>query len=105
MVVSRDMAHGLTIHVTVRNSGARPGREVVQVYLEPADGSEPPNLVGFSTVEAGPIEAVIAAVTVPARALATWTGEGRAARTGGHRLPVGRSSADIRLTAAVPRPS
>lgn len=105
VVVSGDMARGLTVHVTVRNSGDRPGREVVQVYLEPADGSEPPRLVGFSAVEAGPSEAVVATISVPARTLATWTGEGWAARTGGHRLRVGRSSADVRLTAAVPRSS
>lgn len=105
VVVSGHMARGLTVHVTVRNSGDRPGREVVQVYLEPADGSEPPRLVGFSAVEAGPSEAVVATISVPARTLATWTGEGWAARTGGHRLRVGRSSADVRLTAAVPRSS
>lgn len=61
-----------THHPRHRPQLRRPaGAGCVQVYLEPADGSEPPRLVGFSTVEAGPIEAVIAAVTVPARALAT----------------------------------
>lgn len=105
LVASGDMARGLIVHVTVRNSGDRPGREVVQAYLEPVDDSEPPRLVGFSAVEARPSEAVVATISVPARTLATWTGEGWAARTGGHRLRVGRSAADVRLTTAVPRPS
>ncbi|MFD8863623.1 beta-glucosidase [Streptomyces sp. NPDC059590] len=102
ITVTGDMARGLSLEVIIRNSGDRPGREVVQAYLEPADGGEPQRLVGFATVEAGPGEAVVATVTVPARTLATWTDGGWAARSGGHRLRVGRSSADVRLTAAVP---
>ncbi|MPY56208.1 beta-glucosidase family protein [Streptomyces spongiae] len=104
-VVTGDMERGLTIRVTVRNSGERAGREVVQAYLEPADGSEPPRLIGFAPIDAGPSEAVIATVAVPPRALAVRSGEGWVPRPGAHILRVGRSVSDIRLTAAVPRPA
>lgn len=104
-VVTGDMERGLTVRVTIRNIGERSGREVVQVYLDPDDGDEPQRLVGFAAVEAGASESVIATITVPAHALTVWTPAGWAPRSGPHRLRVGRSAADLRLTAAVPRSS
>ncbi|MFG2960983.1 beta-glucosidase [Streptomyces sp. NPDC048291] len=104
-VLTGDLARGLTVRVTVRNAGGRAGREVVQAYLEPADGSEPRRLVGFATVEAGSGEAVVATLRVSARTLAAWADGGWVARSEAHWLSVGRSSADIRLTAAVTRAS
>ncbi|MFD5625896.1 glycoside hydrolase family 3 C-terminal domain-containing protein [Streptomyces sp. NPDC127072] len=69
-----------TVHVRVRNTGPRTGREVVQVYLARAGGEvEYPHrwLAGYTAVHAGPGETVTAAVRVPARALRHWsTGDG-----------------------------
>ncbi|MBK3572677.1 glycoside hydrolase family 3 C-terminal domain-containing protein [Streptomyces sp. MBT65] len=103
LVITGDMERGLTVRVTIRNAGERRGREVVQAYLDPV-GDEPRRLVGFAAVEASASASVIATITVPAQALTVWTPVGRTARSGPHRLRVGRSAADLRLTAAVPRP-
>ncbi|MET0816689.1 MAG: glycoside hydrolase family 3 C-terminal domain-containing protein, partial [Solirubrobacteraceae bacterium] len=66
-------------HVTVRlrNSGARRGREVVQVYAsKPGSAVERPKrwLAGFAIVEADPGEEVAVDVTIAPRALAHWDG-------------------------------
>ena len=66
-------------HVTVRlrNTGARRGREVVQVYASRPDSAveRPPRwLAGFEIVEAGPGEEVAVDVTIAPRALAHWDG-------------------------------
>ncbi|MFC8672069.1 beta-glucosidase [Streptomyces griseorubiginosus] len=102
--VTGDIERGLSIRVTVRNTGGRAGREVVQAYLDPA-GDEPQRLIGFTAVEAGASEVVIATITVPAETLTVWGTAGWVPRTGPHRIRVGRSAADLRLTAAAPRPS
>lgn len=98
--------------VTLRNTGTRPGRETVQIYLAPAPGAasgtpERPArwLAGFASVEAGPGESV--EVTVPLRARAyeiwdesenTWT-----AVRGAYEIQAGRSLTDRRLSATVRR--
>lgn len=105
LVVTGDMERGLTVRVTLRNTGERSGREVVQAYLDPVDGDHPRRLVGFAAVEASASESVIATITVPAKALSLWTPAGWAARSGPHQLRVGRSAAVLPLTAAVPRSS
>lgn len=97
---------GLNLTVEVTNSGPRPGREVVQVYLEPPqDGSDRPVrlLAGFATVEAEPDARVTAEVRVPARVFRIWDSEASAWRTppGRYRLHVGRSSRDPHLRAEV----
>ncbi|CAM5645657.1 glycosyl hydrolase [Streptomyces pilosus] len=104
LVILGDTTRGLTAHVTVRNTGTRTGREVVQAYLEAAAGG-PRRLVGFSSAEAGAGEAAVVTVTMPPRSLAAWTDEGWVPLSGPYRLQVGRSAADIRLTGHIPRVS
>ena len=63
--------------VTLTNAGGRRGREVVQVYVAPADDSaERPErwLAGFASVEAHPGETVTVRVPLPARAFQIWDG-------------------------------
>ena len=92
--------------VTVRNSGARAGREVVQVYLEgPDDDPSRPLrvLAAFSTVRAEPGELAEARLTVPARSFARFD-EGLCEwvwRPGTYTLHAGRSSRDLRLSTRV----
>lgn len=65
----------VTVAVTLRNTGARRGREVVQLYAERGRSSvERPArwLVGFASVEADPGEEVSVALTVAARAFEHW---------------------------------
>ncbi|MFS8197565.1 glycoside hydrolase family 3 C-terminal domain-containing protein [Streptomyces sp. CWNU-52B] len=95
-----------TVRVSVRNTGARAGREVVQVYLARAGAEvEYPRrwLAGYTAVRAGPGETVTASVCVPARALRHWCAEDGAWRTepGPCQVLAGRSAGDLPLTLGV----
>ncbi len=96
----------LTVRVSVRNTGSRAGREVVQAYLA-APGAEPGRpvrvLAAFGTASAGPGESAELTLTVPARLFARYDEQaaGWAWPSGGFTLGVGRSSRDLRLTAPV----
>jgi beta-glucosidase len=100
---------GPTVRVRVRNSGERPGREVVQVHLAPttATGTGPDRparwLAGFASVEAAPGESAEAVVDLPRRVFEVW---GEAAQEwlfvkGSYEIQVGRSIADRRITATI----
>jgi beta-glucosidase len=110
------------VTVTVRNTGGRTGREVVQLYLERAAGGVPTDgqtaaaarpadeperplriLAAFASVAAGPGETATATLTVPARAFARYdaaAGDWTWPRTT-WSLRAGRSSRDLRLTRRV----
>jgi beta-glucosidase len=96
----------LDVLVTVRNSGARAGREVVQLYLQrPDDDPFRPLrvLAAFSSGGGRPGERVEARLTVPARSFARYD-EGLSRwvwRPGSFVLHAGRSSRDLRLSAEV----
>jgi beta-glucosidase len=96
----------LTCSVTVRNSGSRRGREVVQVYLEAPD--EDPRrplrvLSAFGTVEADPGTSAELRLVVPARHFARFDETRRqwAPHAGKYTLRAGRSSRDLRLSSKV----
>ena len=83
----------------MRNTGARRGREVVQVYASRPDSAveRPPRwLVGFAAVEAEPGEEVTDARSRCRRALAHWDAGagGWQVEPGTFRLAPGRSSAE-----------
>ncbi|MFI0165732.1 glycoside hydrolase family 3 C-terminal domain-containing protein [Streptomyces sp. NPDC017095] len=91
-----------TVRVRVRNTGARPGREVVQVYLaRPGAAVEYPErwFAGYAAVRARPGEAVTARVRVPARVLRHWDERAGGWRTepGACRVLAGRSAGDLPL--------
>ncbi|MFF4355533.1 glycoside hydrolase family 3 C-terminal domain-containing protein [Streptomyces sp. NPDC001604] len=97
---------GTTATIRVRNSGERPGREVVQVYLAPAEpGPDRParRLAGFAGVEAAPGETVEAVVEIPRRAFEVWDEEtdSWSLVKGSYEIQVSRSIADCRLTATI----
>ncbi|MFG2729005.1 beta-glucosidase [Streptomyces canus] len=98
---------GLKLTVELTNTGPRPGREVVQVYLEPPqDGVDRPVrlLAGFATVLAEAGARVSAEVHVPARSFQIWDTETQSWHTppGRYRLHIGRSSRDLRLAVDAP---
>ncbi|MFE6968783.1 beta-glucosidase [Isoptericola sp. NPDC057653] len=103
----------VVVRVTVRNTGVRAGREVVQVYVVPpagtaaADPARPVRwLGGFAVVDAAPGERATVDVRVPRRALQTWdtaTG-GWTTPPGTYRLVVSRSVRDPRLDVEVDVP-
>jgi beta-glucosidase len=68
---------GRDVAVEVTNTGDRPGRQVVQVYLaRPGSAVDRPArwLAGWTAVELAPGEKAEARVTVPERSLAHWDG-------------------------------
>ncbi|NGO09835.1 glycosyl hydrolase [Streptomyces sp. HC44] len=97
---------GTTATVRVTNSGARTGREVVQVYLAPTEGdTERPArwLAGFAGVEAGPGESAEVSVELPRRAFEIWdeTTHAWAFVKGSYEVEAGRSIADRRVTTTI----
>ena len=50
-LVSGSGADSPTVQVTLTNTGPRDSRELVQVYLQPADDDQPVRLVGWATVD------------------------------------------------------
>ncbi len=89
------------VAVTVTNTGARSGKQVVQVYAErPGSAIERPErwLVGFGavTLEAGASATV--SIALPERRLAHWDGEGWSVEAGTFALRVGSSVAELPLS-------
>ncbi|WP_426592118.1 beta-glucosidase [Cellulomonas sp. McL0617] len=90
------------VDVTLRNTGSRTGRQVVQVYASrPGSEVERPVrwLVGFAAAVAGPGESVTVGIGLPCRALAHWDVDthGWTVEPGTFTLEVGPSSADLPL--------
>ncbi|MFE7895452.1 glycoside hydrolase family 3 protein [Streptomyces sp. NPDC057412] len=97
---------GATVRVRVRNTGERPGREVVQVYLSPAepDAGRPARwLAGFAGVSAEPGESGEAVIELTRRAFEVWdeTTEAWTFVKGSYEIQLGRSISDRRLTATI----
>ena len=96
----------LQVAVTVRNSGSRAGREVVQVYLEaPDDDSSRPLrvLAGFGAADAAPGAVAEVRVSLPGRSFARFEEAGRTWvwPAGTYTVRAGRSSRDLRLSGQV----
>lgn len=94
-----------TFSCTVRNTGARQGTEVVQVYLhDPVASVVQPvqRLIGYVRIDLGPGQAAGVRATVPAD-LASFTGRDghRIVEPGDLELRLSASSDDPRLTARV----
>ncbi|WP_329103342.1 glycoside hydrolase family 3 C-terminal domain-containing protein [Micromonospora sp. NBC_01699] len=86
--------------VTLRNAGSRTGREVVQLYVGPAepDPERPTRqLAGFATVTAAPDETITVRVPLAARSTQIWAGQWRTV-PGPYTVEAARGVADIRLT-------
>lgn len=86
--------------VTLGNTGARAGAQIVQVYAERADSAvdRPARwLVGFGVVRAAAGETATARVAIPARRLAHWNG-GWEVEPGAFTLRVGASVVETPLT-------
>ncbi|MER5873730.1 glycoside hydrolase family 3 C-terminal domain-containing protein [Streptomyces sp. NPDC002044] len=97
---------GYEIPVVLRNTGARRGREVVQLHLARPDSAvdRPVRwLAGWAAVEAAPGERVTAYVPVSARALRYWSPEARTwvLEPGAYTVLAGRSAGDLPLRATL----
>lgn len=109
LVVSPPVLDGgdvLRVRCSVTNTGSRPGREVVQVYLANPTGrtvvADGTALAAFASVDLEPGQTLPVTLRLPPARLAVWN------RTMRHILEpgtvdvlVGRSAADIRLRGTV----
>jgi beta-glucosidase len=96
----------LELTVTVRNTGARAGKEVVQAYVAgpPGEPGRPVRaLAAFGSAIAEPGGAAEVRLRVPARAFARWDEQagGWIWPEGRFEVNVGRSARDLRLTTEV----
>ncbi|MER7534778.1 glycoside hydrolase family 3 C-terminal domain-containing protein [Streptomyces sp. NPDC097704] len=94
------------VTVRITNTGDRPGRETVQIYLAPtADTVERPArwLAAFASVEAAPGESVETEVALPRRAFEIWDEEKGdwTLVTGAYEVVAAHSLTDGRLTATL----
>jgi beta-glucosidase len=96
------------VKVTVRNTGLRPGRDVVQVYVGPvtSDPDRPSRwLAGFAGVTAEPGERHTITLDLPPRTFQRWAaqaaGDGWQTVLGEYVVEAARSRGDVRLTAIV----
>ncbi|MGQ4430374.1 beta-glucosidase H [Streptomyces sp. SAS_260] len=99
-------ADGTSVTVRITNSGARHGREVVQVYLAPVETyPERPArwLAGFAGVEAGPGESVDVVLELPRRSFEMWdeTANAWAFVKGSYEIQAGRSITDRRVATTI----
>jgi beta-glucosidase len=96
------LGQGVTLPVTIENSGSRGVFEVVQAYVERSDPSRPPReLVGFGTefVPAGETETIDVPIDPRSVAVYDESGDGWDLPDEEVVLDVGRSSRDRRLRA------
>jgi hypothetical protein len=97
-------APAVRVALTVQNTGAVRGKEIVQLYLAfPAAAGEPPlQLRDFAALQLAPGEAAAVAFELDARAYSIWDEGAYAWRVvpGEYGVAAGASSRDIRLTGA-----
>ncbi|MEW2399479.1 glycoside hydrolase family 3 C-terminal domain-containing protein [Streptomyces sp. NPDC046862] len=92
------------VTVRVANTGSRPGRQVVQVYLSRPDSAldRPVRwLAGFAPVHLAPGESAEVAVDLPARAFAHWDGGAWRHEAGVFLVHAGTAADDTPLTEEV----
>jgi beta-glucosidase len=89
--------------VVVRNTGKRPGREVVQVYVapEPLDPDRPDRwLAGFAAATAAPGDTATVRIPLPARTFQIWQ-DGWQTVPGEYRVEASHSLTTPHLTARI----
>ena len=87
-----------TVTVTLRNTADRDSREVIQVYLSPADAGQPVRLVGWATADVPAGDTADVVVRCDDRMWRRWdAGSAGWARLDGGELLVARGLGDIRL--------
>jgi beta-glucosidase len=95
---------GARVSFTVRNTGARKGAEVPQVYVGfPSSTGEPPEqLKGYTKFALAPGASKRVTLTLNARAFSTWSSTaGWHVVHGSYGIAVGSSSCDLRLTSKI----
>ncbi|WP_420435078.1 glycoside hydrolase family 3 C-terminal domain-containing protein [Candidatus Poriferisocius sp.] len=91
----------VTVSVPVTNTGHRPGREVVQIYVSPPDCAPlrpPKELAGFAKLTLEPAETATAEIALKERSFARWDPQDHrwTVDPGQYQLLVAASATDIR---------
>lgn len=88
------------VRVTVRNTGTRTSREVVQVYFRPAEADQPVRLVGWAAATVEPGADATVTVTPEPRMWRRWdeTSGTWAELAAGGELVIARGLGDVRAT-------
>ncbi len=92
-----------SVSVTVRNNGTRPGREVIQIYVEPSEQmpARPKRwLAGFAIAEGESGDVVTVTVDLPKRTFQQWA-DGWQTMPGEYLVHAGHSLADLRIGGVV----
>jgi beta-glucosidase len=94
----------VTVTATVRNSGDRVGRDVIQAYVQ-APGERDCRLAGYGAIELSGGETGPVTFTLDAQAFRRWDEAGArwSVPQGNHQVLIGRSSVDLPVTIAVQR--
>lgn len=101
---------GYDVTFTIRNTGARKGDEVAQIYVGRPPSSPVPMaaraLAGFERVTLEPNQSRRVTIRIDARAMSYWSIDRHAwvVAPGAREFAVGSSSRDLRLTSAVSIP-
>jgi len=85
----------LVAEATVRNTGARAGAEVVQLYLVSANGKPTLRLVGYQRVELAPGESHPVSVAIDPRLVANYEDGGWHQSAGNYQFAIGRSATHV----------
>jgi beta-glucosidase len=92
----------VTVEVDVRNTGARAGDQVVQLYIRDLVSSVTrpvKELKGFARISLAPGESRVARFTLTPRELGFWNGQMRfVVEPGGFEIMAGDSSANVKTT-------
>jgi len=99
---------GDTVTVSVRNTGNRPGREVIQLYASRPDSAverAPRWLVGSAVVDAAAGEVANAAITLADHSFRHWDSSAHTwtIEPGTYQLQAGHSVVDLPLTSEISR--
>ena len=97
-------ADSVTASVDVTNTGTRPGKEIIQLYVAGKTASVPrplKELKGFRKVSLNPHETKTVTFTLDKRSFAYWSTAGWYAEPGQYDIMVGNASDDIKLTKTI----
>jgi len=86
---SKPAISDLTARFTIRNTGARVGANVAQLYLVSRNGKNERRLVGYQRVELEPGAQTTASITIDPRLLADWCSDRWSMPAGEYRFALG----------------
>jgi beta-glucosidase len=90
---------GVTVRLTVTNTGPRSGADVVQAYVAfPSSAGEPPEqLRAFQRVDLRPSTSKRIVMVIPKSELAIYVKKSFTVMSGQYRVDIGQSSTDLRI--------